>query len=55
MTINYTDEQRQLVQDKLVEAGLATDRVNDVLYNVTAAFTQQFNNEVDYMVNEGLV
>lgn len=54
MRITFSRTDRELVARKLEEADLqVTDsRINEVLYNVDAAFKQQLDEEAEYMVNE---
>jgi len=54
MTIIFNSHDRDIVHDKLLEAGISIDvkRISDVLYNVEAAFVQQFDYEAEYMINE---
>lgn len=54
MRITFSRTDRELVARKLEEADLqVTDsRINEVLYNVDAAFKQQLGEEAEYMVNE---
>lgn len=54
MTIIFTKHDRKLVAEKLEHAGLyiSDSRIDEVLYNIEAAFQQQVDEEMDYMINE---
>ncbi len=54
MTITFDDNDAQIIRQKLEGAGIGVSdaRVQEVLYNVEAAFGQQFDYEADYMINE---
>jgi hypothetical protein len=54
MTITFDGQDEAQVSKKLEEAGISVtaERIQEVLYNVRAAFTQQFGEEADYMINE---
>lgn len=54
MTITFDEKDRAVVILKVQDAGITSTskRVDDVLYNVEAAFLQQFDEEADYMINE---
>lgn len=54
MTITFSKADRELIAEKLEHYGLhiSEDRISDVLYNVAAAFRQQFDEEADFMINE---
>lgn len=57
MTITYSKADRELIVEKLEHDGLyiSNDRIDDILYNVTAAFQQQFDEEASYMIDELVV
>jgi len=54
MTVAFSKQDRELVAEKLEHSGLGISdkRIDEVLYNVSAAFQQQFDEEADYMINE---
>ena len=55
MNIVFDSHDRDIVRDKLCEAGICTDvarRIADVLYNVEAAFQQQLDYEAEFMIDE---
>ena len=54
MTINFDENDKIEVRKQLEDAGITItpQRIEDVLYNVRAAFMQQFDEEADYMINE---
>jgi len=57
MTITFSKTDRELIAEKLEHDGLyiSEDRIDDILYNVQAAFVQQFDEEADYMIDELVV
>lgn len=56
MTITFSKEDRKLVAEKLNSTGLliSSNHIDDVLCGVEAAFKQQFDEEVEYMINDYL-
>jgi hypothetical protein len=54
MIITFDKEDTAQIRKKLDEAGISVSahRIHEVLYNVEAAFQQQFGHEADYMINE---
>jgi hypothetical protein len=54
MTIIFDSHDRDIVHDKLLEAGISIDakRVNAVLDSVEAAFQQQLDYEAEYLIND---
>lgn len=56
MTIAFSKEDRELVSEKLNRTGLliSSNHIDDVLCGVEAAFNQQFDEEVEYMINDFL-
>ena len=54
MIINYGISDRSLVRKKLDEAGIrpTPKDTDDVLKKVESAFIQQFESEVEYMIND---
>jgi aspartate/methionine/tyrosine aminotransferase len=54
MTITFDTDDERIVRQKLEEEGVSVTalRIQNVLYNVRAAFLQQFDEEADHMINE---
>lgn len=54
MTITFSSQDRQLVAEKLEQADwqASESSIDVVLHGVEAAFRQQFDSEVEYMINE---
>lgn len=54
MTITFDENDRNMILHRLAAADISAyqERVTSVLYNIEAAFQQQFGDEADYMINE---
>ncbi len=52
MKIAFSKEDRATIAKKLEQSGLRVShsRIEEVLYNIDAAFKQQFDEEADYMI-----
>lgn len=54
MTITFDTQDRELVKKKLIALGLTPSEktTEKVLHNIDAAFIQQLDSEIDYMITE---